>query len=82
MNQSSHLVAPRAPATMRQKVLVNYGLFTLFFLFYLGAAVVQTPACRALASVPVLGMPLGLFLSLAIFPVSWIIIVIWFIKAR
>jgi len=82
MSQPSHPAAPRAPASMRHKVLVNYGLFTLFFLFYLGAAVIQTPACRTLAAVPVMGMPLGLFLSLAIFPVSWIIIVIWFIKAR
>lgn len=82
MSQASHPAVPVPPATMRRKVLVNYGLFTLFFLFYLGAAVIQTPSCRDLAAVPVLGMPMGLFLSLAIFPVSWIIIVIWFIKAR
>lgn len=67
---------------MRRKVLVNFGLFALFFFFYLGAAVVQTPACKSLAVLPVLGMPFGLLVSLLIFPVSWLLIVIWFKKAR
>jgi len=67
---------------MRRKVLVNFGLFAVFFLFYLGAAVIQTPACRSVAELPVLGMPLGLLVSLAVFPVSWIIMIIWFFKAR
>jgi uncharacterized membrane protein (DUF485 family) len=67
---------------MRRKVWVNFGLFAVFFFFYLGAAVVQTPSCKALATMPVLGMPLGLLLSLAIFPVSWILVVVWFWKAR
>jgi hypothetical protein len=29
-----------------------------------------------------LGMPFGLLISLAIFPISWIIIIIWFWKAK
>ena len=74
--------APPPLTGIRRKVLVNFGLFTLFFLFYLGAAVIQTPSCKSVASLPALGMPLGLLLSLAIFPVSWIIIVVWFWKAR
>jgi hypothetical protein len=67
---------------MRRKALLNFGLFGLFFLFYMGAAVVQTPACKSLAVLPVLGMPFGLLISLLIFPVSWLLIVIWFKKAR
>jgi uncharacterized membrane protein (DUF485 family) len=82
MNNPRAASVPQAPATMRRKVLVNFGLFAVFFLFYLGAAVIQTPACASIAAVPVMGMPLGLLLSLAIFPVSWIIMVIWFLKAR
>jgi hypothetical protein len=67
---------------MRRKVLVNFGLFALFFFFYLGAAVVQTPSCKDIAARQVFGMPFGLLLSLMIFPVSWLLIVIWFKKAR
>lgn len=75
-------VASPPLVSMRRKVLVNFGLFGVFFLFYLGAAVVQTPSCKTIAALPVLGMPLGLLLSLLIFPVSWILIVIWYWKAR
>jgi hypothetical protein len=82
MNNPRAASVPQAPATMRHKVLVNFGLFAVFFLFYLGAAVIQTPACRLVAELPVLGMPLGLLASLAVFPVSWIIMVIWFLKTR
>ncbi len=82
MNTPHAASVPQAPATMRRKVLVNFGLFAVFFLFYLGAAVIQTPVFRAVAELPVLGMPLGLLASLAVFPISWIIMVIWFLKAR
>jgi hypothetical protein len=74
--------APPPLTGMRRKVLVNFGLFALFFFFYLGAAVVQTPSCKSLATQEVLGMPFGLLVSLMIFPVSWLLIVIWFKKAR
>ncbi len=67
---------------MRHKAVIDFGLFGIFFLFYLGAAIVQTPLCENLATRQTLGMPFGLLMSLAIFPVSWIIIVIWFWKAR
>lgn len=81
---SNQDVTPPPPplSGMRRKVLVNFGLFSLFFFFYMGAAVVQTPACKSLAVLPVLGMPFGLLVSLLIFPVSWLLIVIWFKKAR
>lgn len=82
MSNPATPAVPQPPATMRRKVLVNFGLFALFFFFYLGAALVQTPSFKDLASMETLGMPFGLLVSLAIFPVSWILIVIWFAKAR
>ena len=66
----------------RRKVLFNFGLFAIFFGFYMLAAVIQTPSFREIASLPALGMPLGLLLSILIFPVSWIIIIVWFWRAK
>jgi hypothetical protein len=70
--------APPTLTNFRGKVLFNFGLFGIFFVFYLLAAVIQTPSFREAAALPALGMPLGLLLSLLIFPVSWIIIILWF----
>lgn len=79
-------VSPEAAAllgrTIRRKAFFDFGLFGLFFLFYMGAALVQTPLGKNIATLPLFGMPFGLLMSLAIFPVSWIIIIIWFWKAR
>jgi hypothetical protein len=69
-------------ATMRHKVLLNFGLFFLFFLMYLVAAVIQTPSFKAIAEIPALGMPLGMLLSLLIFPVSWLIMGVWFWRSK
>jgi hypothetical protein len=55
---------------IRRKARTYFSLFAVFFVFYVGTAIIQTPECREIASRPFLGMPLGLFLSLAIFPVS------------
>lgn len=73
--------APHTDAHRGRQAKVSFGLFFIFFVFYVGSAVVQTPSCRAIAAIPVLGFPLGLVMSLAIFPVSWLIIIIWFKKA-
>jgi hypothetical protein len=70
------------PTNMRRKAFVDFGLFAVFFLVYMGAAVVQTPVGKNVAEIPVFGMPFGLLISLAIFPVSWFLILIWFWKAR
>ena len=67
---------------MRSSGKLSFIIFTVFFVFYIGAAVLQTPALKSWASIPCLGMPLGLFLSLAIFPVSWALIIIYFVKSR
>ena len=67
---------------MRSSGKLSFIIFAVFFVFYIGAAVLQTPAFKSWASLPCLGMPLGLLLSLAIFPVSWALIVIYFVKAR
>jgi len=71
-----------SPSTMRQKVLINFGLFFIFFVFYLVAAIIQTPTFKNVAELPVLGMPLGLLLSLLVFPVSWVIMIIWFWRSK
>lgn len=67
---------------MRGKVIFNFGLFFVFFVFYVGAALVQTPEFKHIAMIPVAGMPLGLLLSLAVFPVSWLLMIVWFKKAK
>ena len=68
--------------SIRSKVLINFGLFLLFFLFYLLAAVIQTPSFKEIAAIPALGMPFGLLLSLLIFPMSWLIIIIWYWRSK
>ncbi len=69
-------------ANYPRRLALGFSLFALFFIFYVGTAVLQTPAFKEIASIPCLGMPLGLFLSLAIFPVSWALIVVYFAKSR
>lgn len=69
-------------ALLRRKARFYFSLFAVFFVFYVGTAVVQTPECHEFAATPVFGAPLGLVLSLLVFPVSWIIIAIFFAKAR
>ena len=74
---------PAVPAqNMRRKALVDFGLFAIFFCFYLGAAIIQTPSFKTIATMQVLHMPFGLLMSLLIFPVSWILIIIWFWKGK
>jgi TRAP-type C4-dicarboxylate transport system permease small subunit len=65
----------------RRRVLCT-SLFVVFFLFYIASAIVQTPALADLAGIPVLGLPLGLLMSLLIFPVSWAVIVVFFVSWR
>ncbi|MBN2417919.1 MAG: hypothetical protein JXL81_00915 [Deltaproteobacteria bacterium] len=76
------VTSEKPPASMRRKVLVNFGLFAIFFVFYMGAAIIQTPHYEDIAVQQFMGMPLGLLVSLCVFPVSWIIIIIWYWKAR
>jgi uncharacterized membrane protein (DUF485 family) len=71
-----------AAEIVRRKARLYFSLFAVFFVFYVGTAVIQTPECREVAAILFLGMPLGLFLSLAIFPVSWILIAIFFVKGK
>jgi uncharacterized membrane protein (DUF485 family) len=73
---------PDSQALLRRKARFYFSLFFVFFVFYVGTAIVQTPECREFAATPVFGAPLGLLLSLAVFPVSWIVIAIFFAKAR
>ena len=75
-------VGARSENAIRRKVLINFGLFLLFFLFYLIAAVVQTPSFKHIAAQPAMGMPLGMLLSLLVFPVSWLIMGVWFWRSK
>lgn len=74
--------SPPSSNAMRRKVVVNFGLFLLFFVFYLGSAVIQTPSFKDVAAIPALGMPLGMLVSLLVFPVSWLIMVVWFWRSK
>ncbi len=69
-------------ANYKRRLVLGFSLFAVFFVFYVGTAVLQTPTFKEIASQPCLGMPLGLFLSLAIFPVSWLLIIVYFAKSR
>ncbi|MFH1708411.1 MAG: hypothetical protein ABIF71_10930 [Planctomycetota bacterium] len=83
MNETSSLNSKAGTGpNFRRKAIFDFGLFAVFFLFYLGAAVIQTPSFKSLATAQVLNMPFGLLMSLLIFPVSWGLIFIWFWKAR
>jgi hypothetical protein len=66
----------------RRRLVLCSSLFIVFFLFYIASAVIQTPAFGAIAGISVLGLPLGLLMSLLIFPVSWAIIVVFFVSWR
>jgi hypothetical protein len=79
---TSQPAGKKAPVTIGKKAVLNFGLFFIFLAFYLGAALIQTPLLKDIAVMRVAGMPLGLAMSLLIFPVSWIIILVWFMKAR
>lgn len=66
----------------RRRLVLCLSLFAVFFVFYVASAVIQTPAFSAIAGIPVLGMPLGLLMSLLIFPVSWAVIIVFFVSWR
>lgn len=74
--------SPPSRSAMRRKVFVNFGLFFVFFAFYLSAAVIQTPTFKEVATQPMLGMPAGLLLSLLVFPLSWLIMGLWFWRSK
>ena len=65
-------------SNIRRKIIVNFGLFAVFFVFYVCGATLSTPTFSHVAMIPVFGMPLGLLVSLLVFPLSWILIAIWF----
>lgn len=73
---------PNPPSRIGQQALVCFGLFGVFFVFYVGAALLQTPAGAGMGSIRLGGIPLGFALSLAIFPVTWLLIALWFWKAK
>ena len=64
------------------RMVLGFGLFFIFFVFYMGTAIINTPAFKDVAAVSVIGMPLGMALSLAVFPLSWIIMFVYIFKWR
>ena len=66
----------------RKRLCFNFGLFFIFFCFYLWVAIVNTPTFQDFAAIPICGMPLGMFTSLLIFPFSFVLITIYFIFWR
>lgn len=73
---------PAEPPDIKRKVLINFGIFAVFFIYYVGAAIIQTPHFKDLAGIPLGSVPLGLALSMGIFPMSWLLIVVFFWKSR
>lgn len=59
------------------RLILGFGLFFIFFIFYMGVAILNTPTFKEVAAIPFMGMPLGMALSLAVFPVSWVIVFIY-----
>lgn len=72
----------RSQSDYQHNIRHCFGLFGIFFVFYVSAAVIQTPTCVSFASIRLSGVPLGLVLSMLIFPVSWILIALYFAKGR
>lgn len=64
--------------SMKKNAVVSFSVFLVFFVYYMGTAILQTPNFKHIASIPLFGIPSGLFLSLLIFPVSWLLIIIYF----
>ena len=78
-------VAPidhEAEENYHRRMKLGFFLFFVFFFFYIWVAVINTVPYREFASIPFMGMPLGMFLSLAVFPVSWLILVVYFLLWR
>ncbi len=60
------------------RLAVGFSLFFIFLFFYLGVAIITTPNYKEIAGIDVGGLPLGFVLSLGIFPISWILMFLYF----
>lgn len=76
--KSSRQVKEEDHPRHRYRFLMGSSLFLIFFVFYTGVAVLVTPPFKAISGIPVAGLPLGLVLSLLIFPLSWVLAYIYF----
>jgi hypothetical protein len=68
--------------SFKYKRKLGFGMFAIFFMYYISCAIIQTSSFQDIASIPFLGMPLGFVLSMGVFPVSWIILIIFFVFWR
>lgn len=70
------------PKLFRRKVKLGFGLFAIFFVYFITCAIIQTPGFQHIASIPFAGMPLGFVLSMGVFPISWGLLILFFIYWR
>ncbi len=80
--QSSNDHLKLDPKLFKRKLKLGFGLFAIFFVYYISCAVIQTAGFQHIASIPFMGMPLGFVLSMGVFPVSWIILIVFFVLWR
>lgn len=66
----------------RYRLIVGFLFFFIFFVYYMGVAILNTPEFRDTAAIIVAGIPLGMFLTLLIFPFSWLLVILYFIFWR
>jgi len=80
--QGASAAGGRAKNRYVPRMILGFSLFAIFFVFYMAVAILNTPAFKEAAAVPFLGMPVGMTLSLAIFPLSWGLMFIFIAKWR
>jgi hypothetical protein len=66
----------------RYRLIVGFLFFFIFFIYYMGVAVLNTPEFKDIAAIMVAGMPLGMFLTLLVFPFSWLLVILYLIFWR
>lgn len=63
---------------LSRQAFISFGLFAIFFIFYMATAIIQTPGFKETAAIQFMGAPLGFVLSIAVFPVASAILVFYF----
>jgi TRAP-type C4-dicarboxylate transport system permease small subunit len=64
------------------RMVLGFSLFLVFFIYYMWVAIINTPPYKEFASTIVAGIPLGMFLTLLIFPLSFVLVIIYYFKWR
>lgn len=64
--------------SFKYKRNLGFGIFGIFFTYYITSAIIQAPEFQSISSIPLFDMPLGFVLSMGVFPISWILLTIFF----